>query len=113
KNYEPISVVIKTDRHGKTVLSNVKNGLIEYKFTKNNLYYKKILRCPIILLSIYKKYNVNHYKLKLNGDIVCLMQSHLIDYILDRNLFYISGKKLRDSVDIILKALEEKKLKKH
>lgn len=106
--FEPISIVIKTDRHGKTVLSNTTEGLIEYKFTKNNLYYKKILGCPIILLAIYEKYDIPHYKLKLNGDIVCLTQSQLIDYIQEKNLFYVSGRKLRDSIDLILRALEER-----
>lgn len=108
KNYEPISVVIKTDRHVKTVLSNTTEGLIEYKFTKNNLYYKKILGCPIILLAIYEKHDITYYKLKLNGNIVCLIQSQLIDYIQEKNLFYVSGRKLRESIDLILRALAKR-----
>lgn len=108
KDFQSISIVIKTDRFGTTVLSNTREGLIEYKYIKHDRHFKRILAVPVILVGIYEKSDTRYYKLKLNGKTVCLTQLQLIDYIQENNLFYVSGRKLKDSIDLILRALEKR-----
>lgn len=109
KDFEETFVIIKIDKFGRTELANTLEGLTEYRYVRNDRHFKKILAVPIILVAIYQDKEERYYEVNLNGVILCLPKMKLIDHITNRtNLAYISGKKLRDSISLILRALEEK-----
>ena len=104
--FKTIEITIGKHFNGISKLENTRDGLILYKYPKNQkVYFTKYLDVPIILLNIYKGQNSLFYEVKLDGEVIVKEKNDLANYIEhETTLNYISGSKLKESISMVLNA---------